>query len=965
MKQHTSDFKETQVTLGKEQDIIITYGETEITGESVNSFKYSFEGNILKSIMTCVELDLLEDIPLNTKINIQYGLKVNGTFEYLNFDNYIVYSSEKLEDKGVYHIIAYDEMLDTMKDYEEVDIAYPCTIDDYITALAEQLGYDYTSSQYPNYSQELNGDYFKDVGYTYRDVLDDLAEVTASNILIKDGTLLIADYTETHETFGERFIKTTNAEFKTYGPINAIVLSRSISDNIYAKDQESIEENGLWEIKISDNQIMNNINRNEYITAIYDKLHGTSYTLCDFESVGIGYLEPLDMITIQIGETDYSNIIVYNDEYKAENGISEKIHVDEPKQSQTDYKKADTTDQRINQTNLIVDKQAQTITGIITDVGENTEHISTLTQTVDGFSADIQSANNNANEARQQTAQLSLDVAELRSEIGDVVDVTTTEEGYGTLSFENVNQSEPINITIHSSGTDIVYLYPRNDLYPSATLYPLSRSIVFENLTTEEKWSYTIPDDLLWYSSTIYDEFYLDYETETCQVTKRVGIDQNGDKYPLPTEVVTTYTYPTLELTDGDYSVYTPSYQSAYLKVRLMNKNPYTSQFATKVEMRSSISQSAEQIETNVANTYYTKGEGHTTESRVTQNANAIQTEVTNRTNADNSLSSRITQNANSITSEVTNRQNADNQLSSTITQTASSIRQEVSATYDTKTHVASIEVGLGEEIDGKIDRISGKTDKDAIVSYINASADRITLNSNRLVVNSDNFKVATDGTITATNGNFKGTITGTTINGGTISGTTVTGSTINSSNMNCYGSQKLTMYESNGIISAQLNRYGMYVYDDNGSYAGQYTCTNNGNSRAPGIENRYGQHLVVGVGEVYSNEDISSDYRMYAQEFIQTSLEEKKKNIEKYKDGALEKVMNTDVYNFKYKDSKDDATHIGFIIGDGYKLVDEIHNEKAVNIGDTVGMLWKAVQEQQAQIEELKEEINKLKGEK
>lgn len=964
MKQHTSDFKETQVTLGKEQDIIITYGQTEITGDKINSFKYNFEGNILKSIMTCIELDSTEDIPLNTKINIQYGLKVGEQFEYLNFDNYIVYSSEKLENQGVYHIIAYDEMLDTMKDYEEVNIAYPCTIDDYITALANQLGYNYTSIQYPNSSQQLNGDYFKDVGYTYRDVLDDLAEVTASNILIKDGTLVIANYTETHETFDERFIKTTNAEFKTYGPINSIVLSRSISDNIYAKDQESIEENGLWEIKISDNQIMNNINRNEYITAIYDKLHGTSYTLCDFESVGIGYLEPLDMITIQIGETDYSNIIVYNDEYKAENGISEKIHVDEPKQSQTDYKKADTTDQRINQTNLIVDKQAQTITGIITEVGDNTEHISTLTQTVDGFSADIQQANTNANEARQQTAQLSLDVAELRSEIGDVIDITVTQEGYGTLSFEDINQSEPITITIHSMGADIKYLYPSETLYPGATLYPLSRTIVFENLDTNEKTIYTLPDDLLWYSSSVYDEFYMDYDTQTCQITKRVGIDQYGDKYPLVTEEVVTYSYPTLELADGDYSVYTPSYPSAYLKVRLMHQNPYVTQFATRAEMNSKIQQSATEIENYVGLTYYLKEEGHTLESRVTQTESDIVSEVNDRTNADNSLSSRITQNANSITSEVTNRQNADNELSSRITQTATSIRQEVAGTYDTKTHVASIEVGLGQEIDGKIDRVSGKSDKDAIVSYINASADRITLNSNRLVVNSDKFKVAADGTITATNGNFSGTISGSTINGTTVNGGNINGTTISTSNIKCYNDQTITMYENN-IISTRLNKYGMYVYDNNGSYAGQYTCANVGDSRAPGIENRYGQHLVVGVGEVYSNEDISSDYRMYAQEFIQTSLKEKKKNIEKYENGALDKVMNTDVYRFKYKDSKDDAQHIGFIIGDGYRLSDEIHNEKAVNIGDTVGMLWKAVQEQQAQIEELKEEINKLKGEK
>ena len=263
MKQHTQGFKDAQASLGKEQDIIITYGNTTLTSESINSFRYSFEGNIFKSIMTCIEVKTTTDIPLNTKFNLQYGLIVNGSYENLNFNNYIVYSSEKQEDKGSYRIIAYDEMLETMKDYEQVNIAYPCTIADYIEALADELGYTYTSGTFPNDVQILNGDYFVNAGYTYRDVLDDLAEVTASNIVIKNGELIISNSVETQEVFDDIFIKTTNADFRTYGPINAIVLSRSISDNIYAKDQESIDENGLIETKIRDNKIMSNEERNQ------------------------------------------------------------------------------------------------------------------------------------------------------------------------------------------------------------------------------------------------------------------------------------------------------------------------------------------------------------------------------------------------------------------------------------------------------------------------------------------------------------------------------------------------------------------------------------------------------------------------------------------------------------------------------------------------------------------------------
>lgn len=936
MKQHTIDFKNTQISLGKEQNIILSYGNTTLTSENINSFTYSYESNMLKSIMTCIELETTEDIPLNTKFNLQYGLKVGDAYEYLNFNNYIVYSSEKQEEKASYRIIAYDEMLDTMKDYQEIEMAYPCTIADFIEELATELGYTYTPSTFPNYNQQLNGDYFKEAGYTYRDVLDDLAEVTASNIVIRNGELIIAGYNETHETFDDNFIKTTNADFKSYGPINSVVLSRSISDNIYAKDQESIDENGLWEIKISDNQIMNNINRDQYIMAIYNKLHGMTYTLCDFETVGIGYLEPLDTIVVRIGDTTYNNVILFNDEYKAEDGISERIHVDEPIQSQTDYKKADTTDQRINQTNLIVDKQAQTITGIITNVGENTEHISTLTQTVDGFSADIQAANTNANEARQQTAKLSLDVAELRAEIGDIIDITVTEEGYGTLSFEDINQSEPITVVIHASGRDIKALYPSETLYPGATLYPLSRSIIFENLDTNEKTTYYIPDDLLWYSTTVYDELLIDYDTQTCQITKRVGVDEYGQKYPLIVEQVVTYDYPYLPLADGDYSVYTPSYESAYLKVRLMHQNPYVTQFATRAEMNSAIQQSATEIESRVALTYYLKEEGHTLESRVTQTESDITSEVADRTQADSQLQSLITQNASSITAEVTARQTAVNGLSG-----------QVSA--------------LGDDVDtvsAKVELKVDKSDNNQVVSMINASANRITLNSNRLVVNSDNFKVAQDGTITATNGNFSGTITSSnaTITGGKVQllgGTSANPNFIvgNDTDNGCWIIPKQFSLKYGGS-GESINMWA----DQDGT---QFRMSSSTNDCGVNINLlNYGGEILFDVSEA------SFSGKVYARQFIPNSKAEIKKDIKEFTDNPLDIINNTKVYEFNYKQNPYKKKSIGFVIGKKYNISNEVtdDDENGINMYNVMGILWKAVQEQQQQIEQLKKEIEELK---
>lgn len=609
MKQHTQGFKNGLIELGREVSVLITYGETTLTNEDLYSVNPNYETELLKSIMTGVDITSYVDVPVGTVINLKWGIKVGENFEYLDYGNFTVYSSERQEDKNTYKIVAYDGMLASMKEYNGLSIDFPCTIQTFVGALANDLGWNYTPTEFTNYDKQIQDlwciideeNQKKSMGYTYRDVLDDINEATATNSIVTNNELKLVTVNETNETLPEDFIKTTSTEFSTFGPINAVVLSRSSSDNIYARDTDSIETNGLYEIKISDNQILNNNNRNEYLEGIYSALHNLSFKICDFSTCGVGYLEPLDKFSITIGETTYDNIIMLNSDLKISDGIVEDIYANEPSQSETDYTKADTTDQRLNQTTLIVDKQNQRIDALVTNVTDNTTKV----------------------------AQLSLDVAELRSEIGDVTDITNMQEGYGSLTFENINESEPIDIEIHPmADSNIAYLYPANNLYPSSNLFPKNRILKFTNTETDETWEYLLPDNLRYYNTNTYDKFVLSYENEICQVTKKVGINADRSKYALTTEEVIDYTYPHIGLTQGNYIVELVGYPNAYIKVRLMSQNMYTSQFATKVEMNSKISQKADEITSEVATTYLTKGEGDVMSSRITQNANSIETKV-------------------------------------------------------------------------------------------------------------------------------------------------------------------------------------------------------------------------------------------------------------------------------------------------------------------------------------------------
>lgn len=400
MKAHTSEFKEQIKTLGRELDSIVSFNGTELSVEQLNSVTPHYEGGLLKSVMKQLDIDSNIEIPVGTIVNYKLGVKVNDEYEYLNFGNYVVNKIEKQEDFNSYMITCYDKMLYSMKDYEKLNISYPISIRDYITAICEHLGIAFKNKneEFANYDKMIQNELYldennKSLGYTFRDVLDELAQVTASTICVNDNDELEIRYiNDTQDIIDEEFFKDINVNFgEKYGPINSIVLSRSAgSDNVYLRDETSVSENGLTELKISDNQIMNWNDRSDYLEDILNKLNGLEYYLNDFLSTGICYYELCDKYNVQIGNNIYSCIML-NDDINVTQGLVEEIFTEKLEVSETDYTKSDKTDIKMNKTNLIVDKQNGIIQGIV-ERQEQIEINTEINKQISGSSIKIEDA---------------------------------------------------------------------------------------------------------------------------------------------------------------------------------------------------------------------------------------------------------------------------------------------------------------------------------------------------------------------------------------------------------------------------------------------------------------------------------------------------------------------------------------------------------------------------------------------
>lgn len=381
MKIVTNGFKNQIKTAGRMLKNTITCEidnvEITINDDSLYSIKYSTYGSLLKSVMRMLEFEIDTDIPLNTVLTCQISMKVNNEWETLNFGEFIVSDTEIREESGHYFITCYDKMLYSMVDYESMNITYPITIRNYIGEICTKLGLTFKNAQetFANYNKEIPNELYlsntgNSLGYTFRDVLDELAQVTASTIWInEDGELELKYVNNTGETFDGDSLKNTSVSFKDkFGPVNSIVLSRSgESDNVFLQDEESIEQNGLTEIKIVDNQIMNDNNRSDYLADILNTLDGLEYYVNDFQSTGILYLELYDKFNVAIGENTYPCIIL-NDEIDLTNGLEEHIYSEIPNTSETEYKHASKTDRMINQVYIIVKKNEGEIEAVVSSV---------------------------------------------------------------------------------------------------------------------------------------------------------------------------------------------------------------------------------------------------------------------------------------------------------------------------------------------------------------------------------------------------------------------------------------------------------------------------------------------------------------------------------------------------------------------------------------------------------------------
>lgn len=371
----------------------------EITSEQILSMSFIKNGNILMSLMKEFDFESTIELRVGTLVNPYFGILVDGDYEFLNYGNYIVKEKRYNMDKNTWSYICYDKMMLFMVPYKPLDIVYPTTIGNFLNKICEVIGINFEFQVIDGYTwipdtytEPVYSDLFEGKNYTYRDILDKIAEVFAGNLLINDNDNISAyrltkfplpDIEQYVDEFDENFLKNINVNFeKKIGPINKLIIVDSEGNLEYPSVTFFPNPNSkdVFELRIYDNEFTFNGNTSAMATTILAEIQGLEYYYCDFSTTGICYLDYLDRFLITRNNIEYPCLLL-NNEITITNGIEETIFADESIQVETPSSGYTTSILNSKETSFIVNKQQNEIKSkvssgdVISEINQSPEKI--------------------------------------------------------------------------------------------------------------------------------------------------------------------------------------------------------------------------------------------------------------------------------------------------------------------------------------------------------------------------------------------------------------------------------------------------------------------------------------------------------------------------------------------------------------------------------------------------------------
>ena len=385
----------------------------------------------------------------NKEFEVFVGLKDNNAFNYISLGKFIANKPETKDEKtDECSIIANDYSLKFKTPYEPV-ITFPCTVSNAIKQICEHLNIEYIANDFIN-ANFLLREFFIAEDANFFQVIKGLSEAGFANAhIVNSNSLIVKSPSKSKAyTFDLNEIFELKKEDNNFGPLNAVVASRVVADDgsttedVYARNEESISKNGIYEYKVIQNDAIDYDRQ----TAVNNMLAGIldfEYVPATIETVYNPATEVGDLLEVPDAKTDTS-FLLYAKEITADlaSGLM-TIESTEKTKTETDYTAATVKDKR-QKTEYKVNKMEGKITQLISKTDTQSERITSITADLNGVETRVSSTETKIENAESAIEETQADVQELDAKVDDEVSNLQSQID-GTIQFWNGSEIPTLN----------------------------------------------------------------------------------------------------------------------------------------------------------------------------------------------------------------------------------------------------------------------------------------------------------------------------------------------------------------------------------------------------------------------------------------------------------------------------------------------------------------------------------------
>lgn len=321
------------------------------------------EGNVVGNAIAS-QLDF--DLPSIEKFDtFKYfdGVWTGIDYEFVDMGTFNVFD-ETDEDEFNKHITAFDNLIKFNVPFIDKQ-DYPKTIYDELLNICEQADVELENESI------VNGDFIIEKnpfigGENLKSVLKAICQISGTYAIIKNDKLCLQLKNETTEVLNKGEHEPVVWKRRTYG-INQLILGMADVEGEYVlrQDDQDVAINGVHKLVINDNPfVFTEEKRNMVIDNLFEQVKGFGYVPFDLKGEWLNYIEIGD--TIKIDNVDTMILRVYGKSPESLESITSAPAIID---SAIEYaSNTNSVEQRINRTEIIVDKANQEIQAVVETV---------------------------------------------------------------------------------------------------------------------------------------------------------------------------------------------------------------------------------------------------------------------------------------------------------------------------------------------------------------------------------------------------------------------------------------------------------------------------------------------------------------------------------------------------------------------------------------------------------------------